>query len=294
MRRIKLRSVVLICLLLLVSRVAFAQAAHREELFKEPIGSFVFDTSLGNDAPSITVWYYRLDNIKRNTPVVFLMHGSSRTGKEARDLGLLHAKKHNVILLAPEFSQQQYPDDTYAFGNMIASGSKPLPESMWAFTTIERVFDVPRKNLNLDIETYDIVGHSAGGQLVQRLVLFAPHSRFRRAVASSPGRYAFPKFSENFPYGFKGTSLEPAVLARVFSRDFVLVLGDHDTVDRDREPQAMHQGANRFARGLRFFATATEEANRLKILLAWRLRILYGGDHSPGPAVQAAFEELFR
>jgi hypothetical protein len=56
----------------------------------------------------------------------------------------------------------------------------------------------------------------------------------------------------------------------------------------------MSQGSNRFARGPRFFATATEEASALKVPLAWRLRIVYGVDHSPRTAVQAAFEELLR
>jgi len=100
--------------------------------------------------------------------------------------------------------------------------------------------------------------------------------------------------SESFPYGYKGTPLDSSVLASAFSRDFVLVLGDQDTDDRVRETEAMSQGGNRFARGLRFFATATEEASALKVPLAWRLRIAYGVDHSPGPAVQAAFEELLR
>lgn len=281
-------------LIFLLSFLSGTQVARSQELFKEQTSSFVFDASLGNTAPPITVWYYRPDHVVRATRVVFLMHGSSRTGKEARDLGLSYAKSHDFILLAPEFSEKQYPDDSYAFGNMLASGGKLLPKSSWVSTTIELLFDLVRKNLNLDTESYDIVGHSAGGQLVHRLVLFAPHSRFRRAVASSPGRYAFPKASESFPYGFKGTSLDSSVIARAFSRDFVLVLADRDTVDRDREPEAERQGANRFARGLRFFATATEEANRLRVLLAWRLRILNGADHSPGPAVQAALEELFR
>ncbi len=100
--------------------------------------------------------------------------------------------------------------------------------------------------------------------------------------------------SESFPYGFKGTLLDSSILARAFSRDFVLVLGDRDTDDRVRETEAMSQGSNRFARGLRFFAIATEEANLLKVALAWRLRIAYGVDHSPRSAVQAGFEELLR
>jgi hypothetical protein len=100
--------------------------------------------------------------------------------------------------------------------------------------------------------------------------------------------------SARFPYGFKGSALDFSVLARAFSRDFVLVLGDRDTSDRAREAEAMAQGGNRFARGLRFFAAATEEANALNVPLRWRLRIAYGADHSPSAAVQAGFEELLR
>jgi pimeloyl-ACP methyl ester carboxylesterase len=287
------RCICVIVLLPLLARAGEVHSARDLEQFKESIASFVFDSPLGNTAPPITVWYYRPDKVEPATRVVFLMHGSSRTGKEARNLGLPFAKTHGFILIAPEFSEKQYPNDSYAFGNMVGPDSKLLPKSVWAFTTIERVFDIVRSEFHLTAETYDIVGHSAGGQLVHRLVLFAPQLRFRRAVASSPGRYALPTPAENFPYGFKGTSLNSG-LAKALSRDFVLVLGDRDIVDRERERAAMHQGANRFARGLRFFATAAEEANRLNVQLCWRLQILHGADHSPGPAVQAALEELMR
>jgi hypothetical protein len=112
----------------------------------------------------------------------------------------------------------------------------------------------------LTASTYDIIGHSAGGQFVHRLVLFVPGARFRRAVASSPGRYAFPSLTTDFPYGLRGTPIDYADLVHALSRDFVLLLGDRDTEDRVREPEAMHQGRNRFARGLRFFAVATDVA----------------------------------
>jgi poly(3-hydroxybutyrate) depolymerase len=280
--------------LLFLSVAMGAQTAGGRVLFKDPIGSFVFDASLGNTAPPITVWYYRPDSISPGTRIVFLMHGSTRTAQEARDIGAAYANQRNLVLLAPEFSEKNYPGDAYAFGNMLGPDGRPLPESMWAFGVIERVFDRVRNELRLDAESYDILGHSAGGQFVHRLVLFAPQSRFRRAVASSPGRYALPTMSAHFPYGFKGSAMDSSILARAFLRDFVLVLGDRDTSDRVREAEAMAQGGNRFARGLRFFATATEEANVLKVPLAWRLRIVHGADHSPNVAVKAGFEELLR
>ena len=37
-----------------------------------------------------------------------------------------------------------------------------------------------------------------------------------------------------------------------------------------------------------------EDAMGLKVPLAWRLRIVYGADHSPRRVVDAAFEELLR
>ena len=273
---------------------ARAQTSSDQRLLTQPIGSFVFDGLLGNPAPPITVWYRRPLKVEPGTRIVFLMHGSSRTGKEARDLGDVYADRHNFILLAPEFSEQNYPGDAYAFANMLGRNGELLPVTKWAFATIERVFDRVRQEFRLSADSYDIVGHSAGGQFVHRMVLFASHLRFRRAVASSPGRYALPKMSESFPYGFKGTALDSSTLTRALARDFVLVLGDKDTDDRVRETEAMSQGGNRFARGLRFFATATEEASALKVPLAWRLRIVHGLDHSPRPAVQAAFEELLR
>jgi hypothetical protein len=76
--------------------------------------------------------------------------------------------------------------------------------------------------------------------------------------------------------------------------DFILILGDRDTVDRDREPATMAQGRNRFARGLRFFAAATEEANALGVPLRWQLQILRGVDHDPTRVVRTALDLLFQ
>ena len=116
-------------------------------------------------------------------------------------------------------------------------------------------------------------------------------ARFRRALAASAGRYVFLSWSERFPYGLAGSPIGRTVLPTVFSRDLVVLLGDRDTSDREREPGATAQGANRFARGLRFFATATDEA-ALHAPFRWELRIAHGVDHAPAPMVRAALELL--
>ena len=269
--------------------VAAGQATD-PKAFEQVRGSFEFDGRDG--APPIRVWYSRPAHPSAKPRVLFLMHGSSRTGEEARDIGAAFAEDHDFVLLVPEFRERDYPGDRYAFGNMADAAGHLQAEPKWGFFVVEHLFDHVRQTLGLSATTYDIVGHSAGGQFVHRLVLFLPSARFRRAVASSPGRYAFPTLGQSFPYGLGGSGIDAEHLATAFGRDFVLLLGDRDTTDTEREPAAMLQGANRFARGLRFFATATEEADALNSALVWRLRIVSGADHTPVPMVTAALAEV--
>jgi hypothetical protein len=275
-------------------RVATAQGEPPLVALPDTMGSFPFVDSRGDAARPITVWYYRPPDLPAKARIVFVMHGSSRTGQEARDSGAVYGRRHRVVVLAPEFSERYYPGDAYAFGNMADSAGRLRPQSQWALSAIEHLFDAVRQAARLTTPSYDILGHSAGGQFVHRLVLFVPGARFRRAVASSPGRYAFPSMRLAFPYGVGGTAIDSAALTRALSRDFALLLGDHDTDDRAREPEAMSQGRNRFARGLRFFAAATDAANELSAPLAWRLVIVHGADHSPGRMVRAGLQELVR
>lgn len=253
----------------------------------EETGSFEFR----GGQPPITVWFYRPPAVTSGTRVVFLLHGDSRTGPEARDLGVPYAREGRFILAAPEFSEENFPRDAYSFGGMVDSGLRLRPRDQWALAAIERLFDHLVARWHLDATTYDVIGHSGGAQYLHRLVLFVPEARFRRAIASSPGRYAFPTPAIPVPYGMKGTD-SLALLKKALQRDFILLLADRDTVDREREPQAMEQGANRFARGLRFFAAATEQATQLGVPLRWQLRINPGADHSPQAAVAAAFRIL--
>jgi hypothetical protein len=281
-------------LLIVMSSGAVAQSKQLAVALPDTLGSFLFVDSRGDPDRPITVWYYRPYRLPPDTRIVFVMHGSSRTAAEARDTGAVYARSHGLVVLAPEFSERYYPGDAYAFGNMADSAGQVLPESLWALSVIEHLFDEVRHASGLTDPTYDIVGHSAGGQFVHRLLLFVPGARFRRAVASSPGRYALPLLTVRFPYGLLGSGTDSTALAQALSRDFVLLLGDRDTEDRAREAEAMSQGRNRFARGLRFFAAASDEANELGVPLAWRLVILRGADHQPGPMVRAGLQELLQ
>jgi poly(3-hydroxybutyrate) depolymerase len=268
-----------------------SQTDAPSEITRRAAGSFRF-TDPGTTHP-ITVWFCRPSTIAPDTRVVFVMHGSeSKTARQACEIALPYVQTHNAIVIAPQFAEEYFPDDAYMFGDMVDATGKLRAKTAWALTTIERLFDRVRDEAGLTRTEYDIVGFSGGAQFVHRLVLFVPEARFRRAVVASAGRYALPSFAARFPYGLAGSPIDRSVLAQVFSRDVIVLLGDRDVVDRERDAASMAQGTTRFARGLRFFAVALDEAAGLGIEFRWQLRIAHGVDHSPIPMVRAALEAL--
>src|SRR4029453_9840864 len=82
--------------------------------------------------------------------------------------------------------------DSYSFGGMVDTTGRLRPRNEWSLFIIEQLFDNIRARWKLETTTYDAIGHSGGAQFLHRLVLFVPEARFGRAIASSPGRYAFP------------------------------------------------------------------------------------------------------
>ena len=162
------------------------------------VGDLEFRDERGRSARHIRVWYARPIDAGPQTPTVFILHGDSRIGQLARDVGASHARRHRLIVVAPEFTQEHYPDDAYDFGGVVRGGALQ-PRREWALLLIEHLFDHLCKRWSLTSMSYDILGHSAGGQFVQRLVLFVPEARFRRAVASGPGTLAFPDPSSTRP-----------------------------------------------------------------------------------------------
>src|SRR6188474_9069 len=125
----------------------------------EKVASFQF---LDNARVPITVWYYLPAAVEANTRVVFLLHGDSRTGREARDLGLRHARTGGFILVAPEFDENHFPGDSYSFGGMVDATGRPRPRNEWTLFIIEQLFDHIRTRWKLETATYDAVGHSGG------------------------------------------------------------------------------------------------------------------------------------
>lgn len=256
-------------------------------------GSFGFADRPGDPERSLRVWYYRPALPIRAAQVVFVMHGVKRDAEYYRDTWQDAAERFGFLLLCPEFPARTYPRRAYQLGNLVDENRRPLPEAEWSFATIERLFDAVREATGSPVERYSIYGHSAGGQFVHRLAMFAPGPRCATAVAANTGWYTMPAFTgKRFPYGLRRSGLPERRLKQAFGRRLVVLLGENDTDPGDphlrRSAGADEQGSNRFERGRTFYATALREAGRLGVKLEWELETVPGAAHFDPQMMPAA------
>lgn len=237
-------------------------------------GSTAFVDTRGNADRPITVWYHRPPAFTADSPILFVMHGLQRNGRDYRDAWVPHAEPRGALLVVPEFSREAYPGAAwYNLGNMVGPDGKPNPVERWSYQALEHVFDAIRAATGSRRAGYLLYGHSAGGQYVHRVVTFMPALRIERAVAANPGWYTLPTVESRFPHGLAGSPIGEADLARAFARPLILLLGEVDTDPNhpslNRNPETMKQGAHRFARGNNYFIQVEAVAQRLGAPLAW-------------------------
>ena len=70
-------------------------------------GQFDFDDICSGHR--IPVFYYCPPKISRNSQVLFVMHGVRRNANKYRDVWIRLVHQHDVILVAPEFSEEHFP-----------------------------------------------------------------------------------------------------------------------------------------------------------------------------------------
>jgi pimeloyl-ACP methyl ester carboxylesterase len=168
----------------------------------------------------------------------------------------------------------------------------------WIFDDFDRIFERVRRELHLEAGTYDLFGHSAGGQILHRLALFAPSERLGRVLAANAGWYTVPTFERSFPYGLDGTGVTPEGLREAFSTRLIVFLGEEDDADETRgslrrTPEADRQGAHRLARGTHFFRRARQEAEELGVPFRWERVVVPGVGHDYERMSEAAAGYLY-
>jgi pimeloyl-ACP methyl ester carboxylesterase len=170
--------------------------------------------------------------------------------------------------------------------------------STWIYADFDRIFEAARHALDLEADSYDMFGHSAGGQILHRFVLFHPDNRANRILTSNSGWYTLPDFNEAFPYGLENTGMNADEIRRAFRARLVVFLGEKDDENETRgdlraTPEANQQGPGRLQRGRYFFANAQAAAKQLDANLQWKLEIVPGIGHDYRRMSTAASEYLY-
>ncbi|TRD12116.1 alpha/beta hydrolase [Erythrobacter insulae] len=275
-------------------------ASHREKAQAVKSGlaygtdKFLFSDWVG---PSLQVWTYVPPGINQKTaPILFVMHGVRRDADRYRDEWIDEADKGGFIVIAPEFSQDNFPRSrNYNLGSLFAQGDDtPRDEALWSFSAIEPMFDDIVRQIGGEQTRYTIFGHSAGSQFVHRFLLLKPEVRAKRYLAANAGWYSFADLDVDFPFGLKGTPASEEHLRIALAKDVVILLGDQDT-DPDhrslnRSHGAMRQGPHRFARGQSFFTAAKALAEQQGWEFGWSLRIISDVAHSNDGMAAGAYD----
>jgi hypothetical protein len=200
------------------------------------------------------------------------------------------------MLVAPEFSTEMYPGRAgYNFGNMVDSRGRPIPRDRWSLLTLEHLFDAVRTATGSRRSEYLAFGFSAGAQYVQRLILFVPEARVRRAVAADAGAFAEPDSRTRTPYGIGGSGLSTGDLRSAFAREFLVFAGDADTSTAEHAEweEAQMQGPHRLARAQWFVGRSRTLASSAGGPYGWRLVIVNGVGHEGPRMVPVIVDSLF-
>ena len=231
--------------------------------------------------PDVEIYYITPDVINENTKVIFVIHGNSRNAEEYLSAWIPHIKNKNVIVAAPQFNKADF---RYFFLLEMAesSGNVNKDESKYINNSISLFFNYIKSKFSLNIDTYNMFGHSAGAQFTHRYMLLSKDKRISNAVVANAGWYTFINNAE-FPYGIKSS---PIIISDEDLRWFMsnkvnLLIGSEDIGSKsvNSSKGAKLQGITRVDRANSYFNSLITSAEDKNYALRWNYKVLDNVDH---------------
>lgn len=268
------------------------------------------------------VFYHRPESFTASSPILIVVPGSGRDANEYRDAWIEASEAHGALVLSPRYAEEDYDFGDYHMGglldDMTLTGSVEYVEGSneaildedgfsyrvnsepreWIFGDFDRLFERVASAVGSRRRGYDLFGHSAGGQILHRLVLLHPDSKANRILAANSGFYTMPDLDAELPFGLENAPVEREDLRRSFRERLVLFIGEEDDEDETggillRSPSADRQGTHRLERGRHFYREAEAAADAMGAEFAWRLEIVPGVGHDHEGMSEAAAEYLY-
>ncbi len=261
-------------------------------------GSITFNCSGAFSGRTVTLNYYIPSGDIATMPVQLVMHGVDRNGSTYRNSWIEKADQYKVVILAPTFSEAQFPESDYQTGNIVDGNNNYNSQDKMIYTVIEDIFSFFVNNSDSKADGYNLWGHSAGGQFAHRFSIFAAAPHVKTIVAANPGWYTVPDASIKFPYGWGNLETTIPAITRegLYAKNFVLMLGTKDTA-RDSNlrvtPEADAQGKNRYERGNYYFNWCKSDAQSRSLTFNWKKVEVEGVAHDQSKMAPAAADYLY-
>jgi len=227
----------------------------------------VAETDVNVGGTDLRVFTYRPSGCKPQVALL-VFHGESRDASNKRGSAELLADRVCGFVVAPEFSQSQFPGRLYKFGGI---GQEPPghhtidltpPLVAWA-----------RQAAGAPDLPFVLLGHSSGGQILSRVAAFRPTGAAGIIIAN-PSTWVLPSTTIAAPFGLGATESAPDDALRAYLAQPVTVLlrtTDTGFAELAMGPEAMAQDPNRYTRGINTFRMAEAVARSHGWQFGWTL-----------------------
>lgn len=273
-------------------------------------GNYFIAGGKGKSDKLINVFYHKPKNFNSTSRILIVVPGAGRNAWNYRDSWVEASEKYNVLILSPAYAKADYDFGAYHLGgtvsNFIFDNKFSMSEGRksgkyrfkdeelvftinnnndtWIFNDFDRIFDNTIESLATGQTSYDIFGHSAGGQILHRLVVFMPLTKANRILASNSGSYTIPNYEDGLPFGLRDSSITEEQLHNSFASRLVLFIGELDNEEETsgsllHTPTVDKQGLGRLSRSRYFFEKSAYKASEVNATFNWERKVIAGVGH---------------
>lgn len=310
------------CNMVLMPRISHS-LGHQPSGLKSGAGRFTLEGRTVSKESRITVDYFLPRDVGKATGCVIVLPGAGRNSDTYRNMWLPAAYEKELLVLALSYPESPYDFAAYHMGGLIRDlslhGAKRSKKgrttiieiddadmefnvnpdtASWLFNDFDRVFEFVTQRLQIGPAGYDLFGHSAGGQLLQRMALTHGASKAQRIVAANAGFYTLPNLHESLPTGLSGLGITEQELDRAFSQRLILLLGEQDDSPTAGgtlllSDKVNQQGLGRLQRGKHFFNVSAGIARARATEFNWVMQTVPNVGHNGYRMSQAAAHLLY-
>ena len=236
-------------------------------------GSYTFEKTNGKE---INLFFSKPKFVNKKTRLVVVMHGRKRNAEDYRNQWSDYANELNLIVVVPEFSENQFPMVWgFNYGGIKIDPKQSVDLNNSTFAYIEPIVNQAQKKFRLKSNNWGLYGHGAGAHFVHRYVLYYPEASYTLAIAANPGWY-LTMTNKQWPFGLKDSDVSEEMLRKSFQNYFLVMLGMSDISTKPNTEyvasifdKVIDQGTHRLDRGRNFFNGVISKSIELDTFLKW-------------------------